>query len=65
MAMTTDDPKEYRINLRINEEMNKKLNERSSKQGVSISEYVRNLINDAFTGNEEDSALDKLTKGMR
>ncbi len=49
MAMTTDDPKDYRINLRINEEMNKRLFEESSKQGLSVAEYVRNLINDSFS----------------
>lgn len=49
MAMTTDDPKDYRINLRVNEEMNKRLFEESSKQGLSVAEYVRNLINDSFS----------------
>lgn len=54
MAMTTDDPKDYRINLRINEEMNKRLIEESSKQGLSVAEYVRNLINDSFSKQEYD-----------
>lgn len=45
MAMTTDDPKPFRVNLRINEEMNNKLISISKKTGMTVAEYVRGLIN--------------------
>lgn len=62
MAMTTDDPKGCRINLRVNEEMNKRLFEESSKQGLSVAEYVRNLINDSFSKPKYDDRLKELIK---
>lgn len=45
MSRPTNDPKDYYIGLRINEETNKKLIEISRKKGISVAEYVRSLIN--------------------
>lgn len=45
MAMTSNDPKYYRVNLRINEETNSKLKEISKQRNITIAEYVRVLIN--------------------
>ena len=45
MARPTDDPKYYRIDLRINEEMHSKLIKISQQTGQTIAEYVRGLIN--------------------
>ena len=44
MAMTTDDPKPFRVNLRINEEMNNKLILITKQTGMTVAEYVRGLI---------------------
>ena len=44
MAMTTDDPKPFRVNLRINEEMNNKLLSITKQTGMTVAEYVRGLI---------------------
>lgn len=44
MAMTTDDPKPFRVNLRINEEMNNKLISITKQTGMTVAEYVRGLI---------------------
>ena len=44
MAMTTDDPKSFRVNLRINEEMNNKLISITKQTGMTVAEYVRGLI---------------------
>lgn len=64
MGMTTDDPKPYRVNLRINEEMNQKLQLITKQSDLTIAEYVRSLI----SGNEielkeqeqEDAAIKEL-----
>lgn len=55
MGMTTDDPKPYRVNLRINEEMNQKLQLITKQSDLTIAEYVRSLI----SGNEVDLKDDK------
>lgn len=59
MAMTTNDPKPFRVNLRINEEMNNKLISISQKTGITVAEYVRGLIknNDFQLSNEETRLL--------
>ena len=44
MARPTDDPKHYRINLRVNKEMNEKLNNLSRIEEKSVAEYVRGLL---------------------
>lgn len=44
MAMTTNDPKPFRVNLRINEEMNNKLISITKQTGMTVAEYVRGLI---------------------
>ena len=44
MARPTDDPKKYRVNLRVNEEMNNSLISIAKQRGVSVAEYVRGLI---------------------
>lgn len=55
MGMTTDDPKPYRVNLRINEEMNQKLQLITKQSDLTIAEYVRSLI----SGNEIELKEDK------
>lgn len=64
MGMTTDDPKPYRVNLRINEEMNQKLQLITKQSDLTIAEYVRNLISGneiELKGNEqEDAAIKEL-----
>ena len=58
MAMTTDDPKPFRVNLRINEEMNNKLISISQKTGMTVAEYVRGLINNSdFQLSAEETRL--------
>ena len=58
MAMTTNDPKPFRVNLRINEEMNNKLISISKKTGITVAEYVRGLIsNDDVQLSSEESNL--------
>ena len=59
MAMTTNDPKQFRVNLRINEEMNNKLISISKETGITVAEYVRGLIknNDFQLSNEETRLL--------
>lgn len=41
---TTSDPKSEKIKLRLNAEMKTHVYKYSSKQGISISEYIRELI---------------------
>ncbi len=41
---TTSDPKSEKIKLRLNEDMKRHIDKHSSKEGVSISEYIRELI---------------------
>lgn len=41
---TTSDPKNEKIKLRLNTEMKTHINKCSSKHGISISEYIRELI---------------------
>lgn len=41
---TTTDKKDNRIILRVNDEDNKYLREMSSRRGMSISDYVRDMI---------------------
>jgi len=45
MSRPTNDPKYYRINLRVNEETDKMLRKLSENNGITIAEYVRGLIN--------------------
>nr|DAW99431.1 MAG TPA: hypothetical protein [Bacteriophage sp.] len=46
---TSSDPKESTIKLRLNDEMRKHIEKKSKKQGVSMSEYIRKLIeNDIY-----------------
>jgi len=45
MSRPTNDPKYYRINLRVNEETDKMLRNLSENNGITIAEYVRGLIN--------------------
>ena len=42
---TTLDPKNEKIKLRLNEDMKHKICENASKEGISVSEYLRELIN--------------------
>ena len=41
---TTSDPKNQKIKLRLNEDMKSHINKQSSKEGISLSEYIRDLI---------------------
>ena len=62
MGMTTDDPKPYRVNLRINEEMNQKLQLITKQSDLTIAEYVRSLIsgNEIELKEQEDAAIEEL-----
>lgn len=62
MGMTTDDPKPYRVNLRINEEMNQKLQLITKQSDLTIAEYVRSLIsgNKIELKGQEDAAIKEL-----
>ena len=42
---TTTDPKESTIKVRINESTRELINNKTQTQGISISEYIRDLIN--------------------
>lgn len=44
MSRPTNDPKHYRINLRVNEETDKMLRNLSENNGITVAEYVRGLI---------------------
>ena len=58
MAMTTNDPKPFRVNLRINEEMKNKLISISEQTGMTVAEYVRGLIkNNDFQLSAEETRL--------
>lgn len=41
---TTSDPKNETIKLRINDDMKSYVDKSSVRQGVSVSEYIRELI---------------------
>lgn len=40
----TDDPKEYIVKARINENMYRYIKEKAHKQGIKVSEIIRQLI---------------------
>lgn len=47
---TSSDPKENTIKLRLNDEMRKYIEKRSKNQDISMSEYIRKLIeNDIYS----------------
>lgn len=64
MGMTTDDPKPYRVNLRINEEMNQKLQLITKQSDLTIAEYVRSLISEnkleLKEDKQDDAAIEEL-----
>lgn len=41
---TTPDPKTEKLKLRLNEELKSHIEESANREGVSLSEYVRELI---------------------
>lgn len=41
---TTSDPKNEKIKLRLNEELKNHVQRYADKQGISLSEYIRELI---------------------
>lgn len=41
---TTPDPKNEKLKLRLNEEMKTHIDKQSSKEHISLSEYVRQLV---------------------
>lgn len=41
---TTTDPKETTLKLRLNEEMRNFVEKSAKRKGITLSEYVRNLI---------------------
>lgn len=65
MAMTTDDPKPFRVNLRINEEMNNKLLSITRQTGMTVAEYVRGLISGhSVTVKQNDSSKGSLPEEL-
>lgn len=44
MSRTTDDPQEYRINLRINEELDNRIRRNASSKRMTLSDYIKELI---------------------
>ena len=50
MARTTNDKKSSTIILRINDECRSYIEKESSKEGVSVSEYIRNQIQEKKDG---------------
>lgn len=65
MAMTTDDPKPFRVNLRINEEMNNKLISITRQTGMTVAEYVRGLISGhSVTVKQVDSSKGSLPEEL-
>ena len=64
MGMTTDDPKPYRVNLRINEEMNQKLQLITKQSDLTIAEYVRSLISGNKIELREDKQEDATIKEL-
>lgn len=40
----TDDPKEYIVKARINESMYRYIKDKAKKQGIKVSEIIRQLI---------------------
>lgn len=44
----TDDKKEYRLILRINEETKRKIEENADRNGLSVSEMVRRILKEYF-----------------
>lgn len=45
MPRTTDDAKESTVKLRINEEQRKHIEKQAKKNYITMSEYIRKLIN--------------------
>ena len=41
---TTTDPKETTLKLRLNDEMRTHIEKSAKRKGISMSEYIRNLI---------------------
>lgn len=41
---TTSDPKNEKIKLRLNEDMKTHINKQSAREGISLSEYIREII---------------------
>lgn len=44
MPRYTSDPKETTLKLRLNEEMRSHIEKKSKQKGISMSEYMRELI---------------------
>ena len=58
MSRPTNDPKYYRINLRVNEETDRMLRSLSESNGITVAEYVRGLIKDSdFQLSSEETRL--------
>lgn len=58
MSRPTDDPKHFRIDLRVNEETRNNLLMITQKKGITIAEYVRGLINNGeFKLSDKESKL--------
>ena len=65
----TTDPKQYRVNIRVNKELKDRLFMASKQMGVTIAEYVREIIDNQETvkivekcGTEECPLKDKPVK---
>jgi len=47
----TLDKKDQTLKLRLNDEMREWVEQRANEDGISMSEYIRNLIDDDITRN--------------
>lgn len=54
MARTSYDPKETTIKLRINEEMRNYIEKKSKQYGITMSEYLRKIIQRDKIQNSKD-----------
>lgn len=55
MARTSYDPKETTIKLRINEEMRNYIEKKSKQYGITMSEYLRKIIQRDKIQNSKDT----------
>lgn len=59
MARTSYDPKETTIKLRINEEMRNYIEKKSKQYGITMSEYLRKIIQRDKIQNSNDKSTAK------
>lgn len=49
---TTSDPKPNNLKVRLNDDMSEYLERKSTKKGISMSEYIRELIRQDMRNNK-------------